>query len=77
LATLELFFKSADDEVIQMIQVFLSRLRLYYPDAVEDFLEEQQAPEEFRLQVRIHEPVESVGDLIGKRSWFFVRDDVL
>ncbi len=60
-----------------MIQAFLSRLRIYYPNEVEDFLEEQQASEEFRLQVRTHEPIEKVGDLIAKRPWYFVRYHVL
>ncbi len=44
---------------------------------MDDFLEEQQAPDEFRLQVRTNEPAEKVGDLVGKRSWFFIRDSVL
>jgi len=77
LAALEVFFKSGDDEINHNIQGFLSRLRIYYPDEVEDFLEEQQAPQEFRFQVRTHEPVEKVGDLIAKRPWVFARDGVL
>jgi hypothetical protein len=44
---------------------------------VDDFLEEQQASEEFRLQVRTREPIEKVGDLIAKRPWYFIRDHVL
>ena len=64
-------------EIRRLIQSFLARLRVHYPDAVEDFLEEQDAPEEFRLQVRTNEPVETVGELIGLRSWFFLRDSVL
>ena len=74
---LKLFFKSGNAEITNIIQAFLSRLRLYYPDQVEDFLAKQQAPEEFRLQVGIHEPSEKVGDLIGMRPWYFVRDGAL
>ncbi len=77
LAVLELFFQSGNAEITHMIQAFLSRLRIYYPDEVDDFLEEQQALDEFRLQVRTNEPAEKVGDLVGKRSWFFIRDSVL
>lgn len=77
LATLEVFFKSGDPQIDHMIQAFLSRLRIYYPNEVEDFLEEQQASEEFRLQVRTREPIEKVGDLIAKRPWYFIRDRVL
>ena len=77
LAALELFFKSGNAQVNQLIMAFLSRLRVYYPDEVEDFLEEQQAPDDFCLQVRTNEPVEKVGDLIGQRSLYFVRDSIL
>jgi hypothetical protein len=77
LEALEVFFKSGNDQINQMIQAFLSRLRIHFPDEVDDFLEEQQAPDKFRLQVRTKEPVERVGDLIGKRPWFFLRDDIL
>ncbi len=85
LDALELFFQpimkahsgNENAEIRQLIQFFLARLRVHYPDEVEDFLEEQDAPEEFRLQVRTHEPPETVGELIGLRSWFFLRDSVL
>jgi hypothetical protein len=85
LDALELFFQrimkapaeNGNAEIRQLILSFLARLRVHYPDEVEDFLEEQDAPEEFRLQVRTNEPVETVGELIGLRSWFFLRDSVL
>ena len=77
LDALELFFKSGNAKITDMIQAFLSRLRLYYPNQVEDFLEEQQASNDFRLQVRTHEPSEKVGDLIGLRAWYFARDSAL
>jgi len=77
LAALELFFKIGDAQINQMIQVYLSRLRIYYPDEVDDFLEEQQAPDAFRLQVRTNEPVERVGELIGMRAWYSIRDSLL
>jgi hypothetical protein len=69
----------------------LSRLRIHEPDDVDAFLDEQQAlldeqqasPDEqqalkdLRLQVSTNQPVESVGDLIGKRGWYFLRDHIL
>lgn len=85
LDALELFFERvmkapAGNEIAEirkLIQSFLARLRIMYPDEVEDFLEEQDVPEEFRLQVRTNEPDETVGALIGLRTWFFLRDSVL
>jgi hypothetical protein len=59
------------------MQAFLARLRLYYPDEVDDFLEEQQAPHDFRLQVQTNEPVETMGVLVGDKARFFVLDDVM
>src|SRR5207244_10404725 len=69
--------KSGSAEVRQMIQSFLARLRLYYPDEVDDFLEEQQAPHDFRLQVQTNEPAETIGAMVGDKARFFVIDDVL
>ena len=77
LAALELIFKRGNSRIDQMIMTFLARLRVYYADEVDDFLEEQHAPDDFRLQVRTNEPVERVGDLVGQRSLFFIRDSVL
>ena len=86
LDTMELFFQqsfhgSLEEKNKKLLQeysiAFLSRLRIHKPEEVDAFLEEQQAPAEFRLQLRTNEPVESVGDLIGKRGWYFVRDDIL
>ena len=61
----------------QVMQAFLARLRLYYPDEVDDFLEEQQAPHDFRLQVQTNEPTETIGAMIGDKARFFVIDDVM
>jgi hypothetical protein len=36
-----------------------------------------QALYAFCLQVRTNEPAEKVGDLIGKKGWFFLRDGML
>jgi len=84
LDALALFFKSimeaparGNHEIRQMMQTFLARLRLYYPDEVDDFLEEQQAPHYFRLQVQTNEPMETIGMLVGDKARFFVLDDVL
>ena len=58
------------------MQSFLSRLRVHYPDEVDDFLDER-TPEEFRLCVRINEPNETVGGLIGQKSGRFLRDNII
>ncbi|GHO78956.1 hypothetical protein KSD_67270 [Ktedonobacter sp. SOSP1-85] len=77
LEVLEIFFKNGDIQIDHMIQAFLSRLHIYYPDTVDEFLEEQKASEEFCLQVRTNEPSEKVGDLIAKKPWYFARDGLL
>lgn len=77
LDALRLFFKSDNAEIDRMIQFFLARLRVRYPDEVDDFLEEQQAPDDFRLQVQTNEPVETIGELIGQNAWYFLRDEIL
>lgn len=77
LDALGLFFTIEDSEIGEMIQAFLARLHLYYPDEVDDFLDEQDTPDHFRLWVRTNEPFETVGGLIGIRTWQFLRDDVI
>lgn len=82
LETLSLFFTNhkskIEGKIDELIQVFLSRLRLHYPDEVDDFLESQAAPEDVRLQVLTKEPAENIGELIGgQRAYLFVRDDVI
>jgi hypothetical protein len=62
---LNLFFDKASGKVSKLIQEFLARLRLQYPQAVEAFMEEHGASEEIRLFVRTQEPVEKAGALIG------------
>jgi hypothetical protein len=70
---------------------FLSRLRIHEPDEVDAFLDkqqallveqkaspdEQQALKDLRLQLSTNQPVESIGDLLGKRGWYFLRDRIL
>ena len=77
LDVLTLFFHSKNVEINQMIQSFLARLRIRYPDEVDDFLEEQHAEDDFRLQVQTNEPVERVGELIGQRGLNFLHDGVI
>ncbi|MFL5589655.1 MAG: hypothetical protein ACJ8DI_18685, partial [Ktedonobacteraceae bacterium] len=55
----------SNHEIRKLMLAFLARLRLYYPDEVDDFLEEQQAPHDFRLQVQTNEPIETMGVLVG------------
>lgn len=70
---------------------FLSRLRIHEADEVDAFLDKQQAlldeqkalPDKqqalkyLRLQLSTNERVEGIGDLIGKRGWYFLRDHIL
>jgi type II secretory pathway predicted ATPase ExeA len=77
LESLDLLFNTGEEEVDSMVISLLARMRTYYPDDVEDFLEEHQASDRYRLQVRTNEPVEGVGALIGIKFWRFVRDDML
>ncbi len=84
LDALALFFKDImktpserSPEIRKLMQAFLGHLRLYYPDEVDDFLEEQQALHDFRLQVQTNEPAETIGAMVGDKARFFVIDDVL
>jgi hypothetical protein len=63
--------------ISEEIATFLARMRISFPDDVDAFLQEYHLPEEFQLQVRISEPVENVGQLIGMRIWWFIRDEVI
>jgi hypothetical protein len=62
------------DELRKMVQSYLARLRLLYPEEVDDFLQEQNAREEIVLHVRTHPPVETIGEMIGTRSYNFVME---
>ncbi len=77
LDVLALFFQRSNSDIYRMIKSFLARLRGHFPDEVDDFLEEQHASDDFRLQVQTNKPLETIGGLIGQRSWYFLRDDVL
>lgn len=55
----------------------LAKTRAISPGEVDDFLEEQQLSDEFQLQVRTNQPVETVGTLIGGGAWTFIMDDVI
>lgn len=52
-------------QIDDMIVAFLAHMHLSYPDAVDDFLEEQRTPESFRFRVHTEERVETVSELIG------------
>jgi len=77
LDTLALFFQHRNRDTEQMIQAFLARMRMHYPDEVDNFLDEQQASEEFQLRVRTNEPNETVGELLGSKFSYFLRDEVI
>jgi hypothetical protein len=74
LDTLALFFNSSNAEINKLNRLFLSDLRIHYPDEVDDFLEEHHASEDFKLQVRTNAPNETIGALVGMRAWHFLRD---
>lgn len=58
-------------------QEFLAHLRSYYPNEVDEFLEEQGADNDFRVQVQEHEPGENIAGLIGQKSLYFLRDEII
>ncbi len=62
---------------LSQIQKFLAHLRAYYPNEVDEFLEEQGADDNIRLQIQIREPEGSIGELIGQRSLYFLRDNII
>lgn len=75
LQTLALFFDRSNAEIRHVIQIFLMRLRMYYPDEVEDFLEKQHAPEDFCLSVSTSKSVQTVSALIeATKIWEFIQD---
>lgn len=72
LQVLGLFFAQSTPEIKQIIQTFLTRLKIYYPNEVDNFLEEQKVPDDFRLSVRANETTETLGALIGgTKVWNF------
>jgi hypothetical protein len=79
LSTLELLFKYANkEEVIQEAVIsLLAKLRLHYPDEIDYFLEGSQVPEYVRVQAKLREPNDSLGQLISIRVWWFLRDEVI
>ncbi len=65
--TLALFFRRRNEmaTIEGALSALLGQMRTRYPDAVDSFLEDQEAPPEFRLQVITSESPETVGDLLG------------
>lgn len=77
LLTVALFFQQGDADIRSRTQEFLAHLRAYYPNEVDEFLEEQGADNNFREQVQRHEPEETIAALIGQKSLYFLRDDII
>jgi len=77
LSTVAMFAQQGNAAIRSKTQEFLAHLRAYYPNEVDDFLEEQDADNDFRAQVQIHEPEEDIATLIGQRSLYFLRDDII
>ncbi len=77
LLTVAMFFQQGNAAILSQTQEFLAYLRAYYPNEVDEFLEEQDADIDFRVQVQRHEPEEDIATLIGQRSLYFLRDDII
>ncbi len=77
LLTVAMFFQRSNTAIRSMIQAFLAHIRAYYPNEVDDFLEEQHVDNDFRLQVQMSEPEENIGTLVGQRSLYFLRDNII
>jgi len=79
LLTVAMFFQQlkGNAAIRAKTQEFLAHLRAYYPNEVDGFLEEQEADNDFRVQVQIHEPEEDIATLIGQRSLYFLRDGII
>ncbi len=79
LLTVAMFFQllKGNEAIRAKTQEFLAHLRAYYPNEVDEFLEEQDADNDFRVQVQTHEPEEDIATLIGQRSLYFLRDDII
>jgi hypothetical protein len=77
LLTVALFFQQGNADIRSRTQEFLAHLRAYYPNEVDEFLEEQGADNDFREQVQRHEPEETIAALIGQKSLYFLRDDII
>lgn len=77
LNTLRLFFNRKQVNLDEEVRKFLSKLRIYYPDLVDDFLEEQGVDTNYSLWIKMNEPEQRVGELVGIRLWLFVRDDII
>jgi hypothetical protein len=76
LDALTLFLHSGNEQIDHLIWDFLARLRVLYPDQVETFLEGQTIPEKARLYIRTQAPAETIGQLIGTRTYELVIDVV-
>ena len=77
LDALSIVFPDRTSDIEGYVSAFLSRLRIYYPDDVDEFLEEERASDDLKLAVRTGEPIETIGEMIGIRSFHFLRDDVI
>jgi hypothetical protein len=75
LQTLALFFDRSNADILQIIHNFLTRLKMRYPDEVDDFLKKQHAPENFRLSLPKNQSVQTEIALIEPtKIWEFIQD---
>lgn len=76
LEALSVFVKENRLGIREHAIALLARMRRHSPDEVDDFLEEQDLDDDFRLQVQTNEPAETVGELIGLGLYEFVVDSL-
>jgi len=68
---------SSEQPVKELAVAQLARLRLYYPDDVDDVLAELDVPRTLQQQVHDRTPQESLSDLLVIKLAIFIRDAVL
>ena len=77
LEILRLFLDSNDARVLDAVVLALSRLRVYFPDEVDDFMEETTASPELKYRVKRSSIQENPGDLIAHHGLDFIVNAVL
>jgi len=74
LETLAAILPLTNLELDHLIARFLSRLRMFYPTHVDDFLEAYRFSPDQRLTILANQRVETVGELIGSRALTFLMN---
>ncbi|MGB3205758.1 MAG: CHAT domain-containing protein [Crinalium sp.] len=75
-SALEMLVKVKESSVEEAIIELLARIRVYNPDEVDDFMESYELDERFVKLVRTRVCSETLGDLLGLRSYIFWREAI-